>query len=184
MDAKTVMESDEFKKCVAFHGHLCPGLCIGYRAAAEGLAHVRAQRSEDEEVVAVVENDACGVDAVQWLTGCTFGKGNLIFKDYGKQVFVFYSRAGGAGVRLSLRADAFASTESRDDKIRLLLEAPAEQLFDIREVDRPAPPPARIHESVACGVCGEPTMKTRIRSVDGRDVCLECLEEQHRNEHE
>lgn len=176
MDAETIMDSDEFKKCVAFHGHLCPGLCIGYRAAAEGLARVRAQRSEDEEVVTVVENDACGVDAVQWLTGCTFGKGNLIFKDYGKQVFVFFSRAGGPGVRLSLRADAMKQASSRDEKCRLILETQVEQLFDIREVDRPAPPPARIHESVACGVCGEPVMKTRTRSVEGRDVCLECEE--------
>ena len=37
----------------------------------------------DEEIVAIVENDACGVDALQCVTGCTFGKGNLIFRDYG-----------------------------------------------------------------------------------------------------
>nr|WP_279383444.1 FmdE family protein [Methanobacterium formicicum] len=25
------------------------------------------------------------MDAIQVITGCTFGKGNLIFKDYGKK---------------------------------------------------------------------------------------------------
>lgn len=42
-------------------------------------AHAR-----DEEVVAAMEPDMCGVDAIQFLTGCTFGKGNLIDLDVGK----------------------------------------------------------------------------------------------------
>lgn len=42
-------------------------------------------RDIDEEMVAIVENDSCAVDAIQVLTGCTLGKGNLIFRDYGKQ---------------------------------------------------------------------------------------------------
>ena len=42
-------------------------------------------RAADEEIVAVVETDMCGVDAIQFLTGCTFGKGNLIHRDWGKK---------------------------------------------------------------------------------------------------
>ncbi len=60
-------------------------------------------RAMDEELVAIVENDACGVDAVQVLTGCTFGKGNFIFYDYGKMAFTFFSRKTGKGVRLAPR---------------------------------------------------------------------------------
>ena len=44
----------------------------------------------------------CGVDAIQFLTGCTFGKGNLIHKDYGKMVFSFYDRWKGTGFRMLL----------------------------------------------------------------------------------
>ena len=40
--------------------------------------------STDEEIVCVTENDACGVDAIQFITGCTFGKGNLLYRDRGK----------------------------------------------------------------------------------------------------
>jgi formylmethanofuran dehydrogenase subunit E len=63
---------------VAFHGHYCPGVTIGYRAALIALRELGVERAQDEELVALCENDACGVDAVQALTGCTLGKGNLI----------------------------------------------------------------------------------------------------------
>ena len=45
-----------------------------------------------EEVVCITENDACGVDAVQVITGCTMGKGNLIYRGTGKMVFSFFNR--------------------------------------------------------------------------------------------
>ncbi len=63
--------------------------------------------SQDEEIVAVVENDSCAVDAVQVLTGCTFGKGNLLFKDHGKQVYTFINRNTNDAVRVSLN-DSFS----------------------------------------------------------------------------
>ena len=51
-----------------------------------------------------MENDACGVDAVQVLTGCTIGKGNLIYKDHAKQVFTFICRDSKKAVRVALKA--------------------------------------------------------------------------------
>jgi len=33
MDSQQIMESAEFKRCEEFHGHVCPGLSIGFRAA-------------------------------------------------------------------------------------------------------------------------------------------------------
>ena len=70
------------EETIRFHGHSCPGLALGIRAAEVALKE--SERASDEEVVAVVETDMCGVDAIQYLTGCTFGKGNLIHLDYGK----------------------------------------------------------------------------------------------------
>jgi formylmethanofuran dehydrogenase subunit E len=49
--------------------------------------------------VAIVENDAYGVDAVQIVAECSFGKGNLAFRDVGNHVDTFFSRATGRGVR-------------------------------------------------------------------------------------
>ena len=91
---------DRFAEAVAFHGHICPGLATGYRAAEIALALLRSGRSEDEELVTIAETDACGVDAIQVLTGCTAGKGNLLFKDHGKHAFTFINRKTGAAVRV------------------------------------------------------------------------------------
>ncbi|HEX2027481.1 MAG TPA: FmdE family protein, partial [Nitriliruptorales bacterium] len=66
-------------RVVDFHGHLCPGLAMGIQAARFALDEI-GPHAQDEEVVAVTETDMCGVDAVQVLTGCTFGKGNLIHR--------------------------------------------------------------------------------------------------------
>ena len=67
-----------------------------------GLANYPAL---DEEIVCVTENDACCVDAIQVLLGCTYGKSNLIPYLRGKIAFSFYLRATGASVRLVLKND-------------------------------------------------------------------------------
>jgi formylmethanofuran dehydrogenase subunit E len=95
------------EKTIAFHGHSCPGLAIGIRAAEWALKEIG--RAPDEEIVAVVETDMCAVDAIQYLTGCTFGKGNLIFKDYGKNAFTFYRRSDGKAMRLVRRPSSSGS---------------------------------------------------------------------------
>jgi len=95
-----------YTEIVKFHGHECPGLAIGYRMASAALEELRSTRAEDEEIVAIVENDACGVDALQCVTGCTFGKGNLLFRDYGKQVYTLYSRSTGSGVRVVFHGES------------------------------------------------------------------------------
>lgn len=80
----------DLKNAIDFHGHMCPGLAMGYRVAR--YVRERYPRSEDEELVCIAENKSCSVDALQALLGCTAGKGNLIIKDHGKQAFTFYSR--------------------------------------------------------------------------------------------
>ncbi len=176
---------DDLKEAAEFHGHLCPGLTIGYRAARAALQRMGLSRAYDEELVCVVENDSCSVDAVQYLSGCTFGKGNLIFKDHGKQVFTFASRQRpGKALRVSLREGAIppAAAEGMDPEERRrvsmerLLEAPAEELFEIREVDFEIPERASILPSVPCEKCGEPTMQSKLVEKDGRRVCIPCLQ--------
>jgi len=70
---------EDLKKCVEFHGHLCPGLVYGYLVAKEAINLLNLKRSKDEEVVVISENDSCAVDALQVLLGTSTGKGNLIF---------------------------------------------------------------------------------------------------------
>src|SRR4030043_647719 len=91
------------EKTITFHGHSCPGLAIGIRAAE--LAFQKLDYPDPDNLVAIVETDMCGVDAIQFLTGCTFGKGNLIHKDFGKMAFNFYDRSKKIGFRAVLRKD-------------------------------------------------------------------------------
>jgi len=174
---------EDLQDAARFHGHLCPGLAIGYRATQAALERMGLGRSRDEELVCVVENDSCSVDAVQYLAGCTFGKGNLVFRDYGKQVFTFASRnRPGRGIRVSLRADAFPPpgdedpVARREKALRRLLEAPVEDLFRVEEVDFQLPEEASIYPSLPCERCGEPTMQTRLVEVDGKRLCIPCSE--------
>ena len=199
MTASEILKSDDFKRCEGFHGHVCPGLSIGFKAARAALAWLREKRAMDEEIVAVVETDACSADAVQVLTGCTFGKGNFIHKDYGKMALTLFSRTSGDGVRVVMRPDAFAPDEAHfallqkvirgeagdDERQRFealhlqrtqeLLEMPEERLFKLSPVTMAPPPKARIDKSLPCARCGEPTMASKLHSVDGRQVCRGCL---------
>lgn len=103
-----------FKETAQFHGHECPGLAMGYRMATAAMEALASTRSEDEEIVAITENNACGVDALQCISGCTAGKGNLIFRDYGKQAYTLYSRQSRKGVRAVFYGKGIPS-EVRDD---------------------------------------------------------------------
>jgi formylmethanofuran dehydrogenase subunit E len=191
-----VREMDaDFQKAAEFHGHICPGLAIGYRVAKYVKEHY--PRSEDEELVCIAENNSCSVDAVQDMLGCTFGKGNLIFKDLGKQAFTFYSRQNKKAVRVyfkdlfsqrmgPLRERYFKGQASdaekrdferlRDQITQEILTAPEEQILEIKEVDIPAPEKARVYPSIKCQECGESFMEIRGRTAEGKVLCQECYE--------
>jgi formylmethanofuran dehydrogenase subunit E len=184
---------------VDFHGHMCPGLAIGYRVSALAMKEF-GDRAEDEELVAVVENDSCAVDAVQAVTGCTFGKGNLIFRDYGKQVYTFMKRPSGEAIRLSVKwvsPDETAKEKAawdrymggdrseevlravhgrRSRKVEAILAAPEQELFEVRRFRARLPEEARVYPSAVCAICGEKVMEPRARVKGGNIVCIPCFE--------
>jgi formylmethanofuran dehydrogenase subunit E len=167
------------EELIAFHGHMCPGLAIGYRATMAGLERLGIERAADEELIAIVENDSCSVDAVQFLAGTTFGKGNLFFRDWGKQVFTLARRDSNEAVRVALKWDALDTApseaeDSRQQKIDFILTAPLDDLFEIRESTITTPPRAEIRRSVRCDSCHEPVMDTRTAEKDGKNICQGC----------
>jgi len=198
MTAEEIQSSEAFKRCVEFHGHVCPGLAIGFKAAQALMGHLGATRSPDEELVAIVETDACGVDAIQVMTGCTLGKGNLILKRYGKHAFSLADRKGGKVFRVCLRSDAIVSDPEhlvlfekvrkgeakaeeidRFEKLRKkhlkeILEADSKTLFIMEEIETDIPDKVRIVESAVCDRCGEPTMVNLLQEIDGQKVCIPC----------
>ncbi len=189
----------KLNKIVAFHGHVCPGLVLGYRVSAFALKKL-GRRAKDEEIVAIVENNSCAVDAVQVMTGCTFGKGNLIFRDYGKQAYTFIKRPSGKAVRISIDWTSPSETEKEKKmwqryingerskpvikavhqrkarKINSILKADDKDLFKVKRVRVSLPGEAQVYPSVKCGKCGEKTMEPRLRVKDGKMMCIPCFE--------
>ena len=189
--------TDVLDQVMAFHGHRCPGLTIGIRAAEYARAEFPGP---DVNLTCVTETDMCGVDAIQCLTGCTYGKGNLIHRDHGKMAFSFFDRTSGRGVRLLLRPEARggldeelgrlmsamqsgAATEA-DRQRAAQLRAELEERFmrlDLAEMfartplDGPAPRPARVLKSLPCEGCGEMTMESRTRRFAGQTLCIPCF---------
>ena len=191
------ISSEDLRDVVQFHGHLCPGLSLGFRVAKAALRELGAERPQDEELVAVVENDSCAVDAIQFITGCTVGKGNLIFRDYGKHVYTFFNRRSGTGVRISEDYRGFegdqrfpelkkrqetgedVSREMQEYKMQkaaAILKAEEKELFTIQPVSSPPPDEAKIRSSVRCSICGEKFMESRSRMKNGTVVCIPCFE--------
>ena len=172
-DAKTLWE-----KSVAFHGHECPGLALGYKACEAAREKMNISFSSDEEIVCVTENDACGVDAVQVITGCTFGKGNLIYRGTGKMAFSFFNRSSGESLRLILKPAA--KKMSRQEHQDYLLNASPDEIFSFSKPAFSLPEKARLFASVVCEHCGEAAPEHRIRLHDSQKVCLDCFREYSR----
>jgi len=192
-----------YDDAVAFHGHACPGLALGYRAAQYAMDALRAGRSDDEELVCIVENDACGVDAIQVVAGCSAGKGNLIFRDFGKHAYTFIDRRYNRAIRLvqrpepvveridpqaaALRPKVMGGTATTEELkefherqaavIDRILAMPVDDLFLIKENVPDIPEKARIFRSVQCASCGEMVAEHRARVKDGKFVCIPCAGE-------
>ncbi|MCA1766050.1 MAG: FmdE family protein [Desulfobulbaceae bacterium] len=188
----------DFAEVVKFHGHACPGLAFGFRATGLALEKLGISRAGDEELVAVVENKSCAVDAIQAMAGCTFGKGNLIFKDYGKQVYTLFNRSTGEAVRLAVIWETSAESEktreawqsfragerspeimalveiAKKTKLEEILAAPDRKLFKVTTPKLDPPAPARIYQSLTCRRCGEKVMEPRAEPGADGPLCIPC----------
>lgn len=195
----SIQSKKDYQACIAFHGHTCMGVTIGYQAAQLGLKLLGEMRAVDEELIVIVETDACCCDAIQVLTGCTFGKGNFFYLDYGKMAFTFASRTTERGVRLVLKPTIFQIPERERalaEKIASRNFTPAEQkeyekiyetrgedffsrgpeaFFDIQQVnDLKLPPKAPRAPSIACQICGEMVMETKLTERGKHLICRGC----------
>ncbi len=196
---ESIQAKEDYQACINFHGHTCMGVTIGYQAAKLAMKLLGEMRAVDEELIVIVETDACCCDAIQVLTGCTFGKGNFFYRDHGKMAFTFGSRTSGQGVRLLLKPTIFQIPEREKilaEKIAAHQANSAEQreyqniyeargedffsggpeaFFDIEQIDAlNLPPKAPRAPSVACEVCGEMVMQTKLTEVGGHLVCRGC----------
>lgn len=176
-----------WKKCVEFHGHACGGLTIGYKAALYAIERMGLRLggggnagclSPDEEIVCISENDACGVDAIQVMLGCSVGKGNLLFHMRGKQAFTFFNRKNGESLRLVLKPRPQSMT--REESFAYYQSCQPSEMFEAMDARLRLPEKARLFDSYACECCGEVTGSNWIRLAGGKKLCLDCYESYNR----
>jgi formylmethanofuran dehydrogenase subunit E len=189
---------EDLKECIDFHGHLCPGMIYGYKVANEAISLLGIQRSMDEEVVTICENDSCSVDAFQVILGTTAGKGNLIINNYGKNVYTVFSRKINKAYRFSRKSsyeylgefkeefntleEKFANgtatqiERARQKKLKTfdLLDQPFKNIFETEETKIPVPTYAELSPSVSCIKCFEMTMKSKMIETDSGLICIPC----------
>ena len=192
------LSRETISNVIKFHGHSCPGLKIGIRVSE--LARRELGDLPEAQLVCITETDMCGVDAVQYLTGCTYGKGNLIHRDYGKTAFTFFDRETGRGFRCLFRSGARGDmagemsslqqkigageaneaeqarcTELRQKMEEELMDADLDQLFEVMQPNAAMPRSARILASLVCDACDEETMESRTRRFAGQTLCQPCF---------
>ena len=189
-----------FSQAIKFHGHICPGLAVGYYASHIAMRWLAAEKSPDDEVFAIIESSGCAADAVQAITGCTIGKGNLVIEDIGKPVFTFGIRGHTKALRVALRPaytldsldpglmelrNKLSAGKASDEEIgdirlrieracRAILESPGEAVFDVREVTVDEPARGKAAAMVTCAKCGEPVSESRAKKAGSGYVCPAC----------
>jgi formylmethanofuran dehydrogenase subunit E len=178
IDSKGKIPSIE--EVAKFHGHVCVGLVMGYRAAEYALRWLGNHRAEDEEIIAIVENRACGIDAIQYILGTTAGKGNFFINDYGKHTYTIANRNTGKAVRIAMKSSSRqkADGETKEERIKRMLEMPIDEMFDVREETVDLPQSAQVLQTIVCDSCGEGAMETKIRFYKGKRLCMPCFQQE------
>lgn len=123
-----------WNRCVAFHGHACPGLTIGYKAVLYAARLLDLDLSSGAQNACVAENDTCSVDAVRVLLGCTAEAGNLLLDLQDRQTFSFLNRRTGAAVCLSQNRFA-PKGGTKADSLAFYQKLAPEELFEVLPAD-------------------------------------------------
>lgn len=193
--------AEDFNRAFQFHGHICPGIVVGCRASALVLERMGCSgQLIGDSHFAVVENDVCGVDGVQLITGCTLGNDSLIIENQGKFAFAWVNKQSGEGFRILLKAPLWKSAEplelhhkvkngtaTPEEKQRFislrgergceLMEFSDEDLFHVEKIVRKIPGKPRLHPFVECSSCKEPFMKPWVRMSGDEVLCPRCAGE-------
>ncbi len=190
--------TDTHPDVVRFHGHECPGASLGARIADAAVRRL-GRHAPGNELIAIGEIDSCALDAVQVVTGCTFGKRNLVHRDHGKNVFTFWRKADGAAVRVSARpgSDAYRDERTWDlaekveaktadeaekalfarlqaERIERILAVDEDALLIIEDVSDRAPAVKALRPHEACEECGDQTSVSVLHNHRGRMLCPPC----------
>jgi len=195
-------------KTAEIHGHYCPGSALGVMATLYGLSLLKEKTSVSdgimENLLAIIEVNACFADGVQAVSGCTLGNNSLIYRDLGKHAVTFISRNEKEGIRIRLLPDFRTliteevpefyplmdkvimkrmGTQEEEDLFRdiareaafAIITYPFEKLFAFERVVPVIPERAPITGTLVCPECGEEVMETKTGKRGlFRNMCFAC----------
>jgi len=166
---------ESYARAGELHGHYCPGLAIGVRAAWEAeLAIGTVMRDRHNRLQCLAESEACWLDGIQSVLGATVGNGALKCAGTGKSAFNFYNPETGGSLRLYVKE--LPRERAKPELIEYILTAPREDIFLSGPVKRSFPERAARSPEVTCSVCGETLRESQARYRNGKPLCLDCLE--------
>lgn len=194
-------QSPLFQTAMAFHGHKCPAMPMGLRAAVAAMQALGVERAKNQELKVIAETGkghamGCFLDGVMSATGCTYGKANIEKRYWNKLAFTLIETATGRAVRVSVKPEVieaglngpFVAQRKRgvqpqdvdpaivEPLVDKVLARPAEELLQVSkvfqiEVKKTAP----VFDAVRCAKCGESVFVSKARlTPDGLTVCLPC----------
>jgi formylmethanofuran dehydrogenase subunit E len=100
------------------------------------MKYLNCVRIDSSELICIVNHECCGIDAVQCVTGCTGGNGNLIIRSSSNDVLTLYDTASEHAVRvvpaLTFDRERYMPTEpdlSEAEKVQKIFETPDDELL-------------------------------------------------------
>jgi len=183
-----------------FHGHKCPAMPLGLKAASIAMNTLNVERSQAGELYTILDLGdfhcaTCFADGVQIITGCTYGKGNISRSHKGKFSLTLIDRKNGRGVKVIPSGEwlkqAFQSDfmeqrkkgippqnisfEITDPLIEKVLNSSNDQ-FKVEllpEINIEIPP--HIWDKDLCEKCGELTVAEYGHYINGKFLCKDCV---------
>lgn len=195
-----IQAKDYFEVGLKFHGHKCPAMPLGLRAGAAAMNALGVERSQDKELVVLVEtgNDhaaGCFVDGLMTVTGCTYGKSNIKKLYYGKMAFTLIDTKQQKAVRVQLKSEFFGKmlqspfVQQRKQGVPpqdvpatitdplvdgVMSRAEEEFLVISPVVDYPFEKGKGNFDTDLCEACGERVFVHKLQQVNGKKVCISC----------
>jgi formylmethanofuran dehydrogenase subunit E len=135
---KSYTESELLGLAVAFHGHLGPYLVLGLKAGelANKIMGKEPFKTRAEVFSPPQPPHSCIVDGVQFSTGCTMGKANILLHGSKKRVKVIFTKEGRSlevsPKRSILQSFSSMKGDAAEDMSEELYRLPLDELFDYK----------------------------------------------------
>jgi len=135
----TTLSEGDLALIEQIHGHLCPMVLLGARAAKKAR-QLAADAGGEPRLFGYYRGYGCAVDGIQLFSGCTWGNQNLVLLRGRNFSFVLTVEGAGEGVMVSPRPGALEqirrerTPESRSAMMEIFTSAPDEEILEVQTV--------------------------------------------------